>query len=307
MQVGVIGVNFKTAPLEIRETLSRVQTLSPGCAWVHLSTCNRMEIYFSSNNLASTQTNFLNLLREDIVTEFEPYLYSYFGYDCFAHLAKVVSGFDSALIGESEIQRQVKVAYGKSKHLCKELHYLFQKSLFIGKRMRTQFTLPHNRDLKSIAGEIIRLFFPQADRILLIGNSMINRQIYYMLRHRGIKNITLCSRYETDLETGLLPWNERERWSEYPITVCAAKDVNYLITSGAPKERRLILDLGIPRNVDPQIGRNPHVRLFNIDELTAMHKNHIPLELCSVAMEELTERLYTRFMQKKIIPLAMEA
>ncbi len=91
MRVGVVGINFKTSPLEIREKLAKAchycfsaQALSPKReGTVLLSTCNRTEIYFSAEDLAEAHSDILNVLREFIDAPFEQKLYSFFGPDCF--------------------------------------------------------------------------------------------------------------------------------------------------------------------------------------------------------------------------------
>src|SRR5438132_1115680 len=119
MRVGILGTNFKTASLGVREALSLAcQKKMPAFseivrkyACVILSTCNRVEIYFSAPDLAEAHSEILQVLKEEIQTPFEHQLYSYFGLDCFMHLAHVTAGLDSAIVAESEIQRQVKTSY----------------------------------------------------------------------------------------------------------------------------------------------------------------------------------------------------
>ena len=113
-----------------------------------LSTCHRTEIYFSALNLAEAHSEILQVLRREIALAFEHELYSYFGFDCFLHLGYVVSGLDSVIIAESEIQRQVKVAYEEVQWyypLPSCLHFLFQKSLKIGKEKRGNILLSQGK------------------------------------------------------------------------------------------------------------------------------------------------------------------
>ncbi|MFQ5677494.1 MAG: hypothetical protein ACE5G1_16515 [bacterium] len=200
MRVGVIGINHKLADLKLRECFAKIchqrfRSCRFTCtehSFVLLNTCNRTEVYFSSEILAETHSYILNILRRDlhdIEEKFDQKLYSYFGHDCFYHLARVTSGLDSAIAAETEIQGQVKTAYEKVLEyfqLPREMHYLFQKSLKIGKRIRTD--LPLGRGLPDIEHAIMNAGFhifdnPEKARLLIIGEScpFLTRKILRIL------------------------------------------------------------------------------------------------------------------------------
>lgn len=175
MRVGVLGINHKLAGLELRELLAKIcyRRLHPGQSthgehsFVLLSTCNRTEVYFSSANLAETHSYLLSILRNDVNEDFDQKLYSYFGQDCLLHLCRVTAGLDSAIIAETEIQGQVKSAYELAQEfhvLPFELHYLFQKSLGIAKKVRT--VLPTKPGLPDVGQAIF-----QTGQHLLKGSS----------------------------------------------------------------------------------------------------------------------------------------
>src|SRR3984957_2397898 len=153
MRVGVIGINAKSSELSLREHLAKATVKLFGAealdalqfGFLFLSTCHRTEIYFSSLDLAATHSVILQLLRQEIDLPFEHNLYSYFGDECFTHLAKVVAGLDSVILGEGEIQRQVKRAYETAqvyRKLPAPLHFLFQKSFKIAKELRSSDFFP---------------------------------------------------------------------------------------------------------------------------------------------------------------------
>lgn len=138
LRIGVIGLNHKTAHLALRETFARAALRlqnEMGLFFPHativLSTCNRTEIYFSSPDLSECHSELLSFLRSEHLDEpFEHRLYSYFGIDCLSHLCLVASGLDSAIVAETEIQRQVKMSYLRSSEraqLPSSLHFLFKK------------------------------------------------------------------------------------------------------------------------------------------------------------------------------------
>src|SRR3989304_3124875 len=126
MRIGVLGINHKSASLDVREAVARAShAIAADFSAVLLSTCNRTEIYFSEDDLAGAHSQILHELKSRIGISFEHALYAYFGEDCFFHLAAVTAGLDSGLLGESEIQRQVKAAYQAATGLSSPLHFLF--------------------------------------------------------------------------------------------------------------------------------------------------------------------------------------
>src|SRR3984885_11438474 len=190
MRIGVLGINFKSGEIHIREfvsqacqkKISRLTDVARKYACVVLTTCNRVEIFFSAPDLAEAHSELLHLLKEEIPIAFEHKLYSYFGCDCFMHLAQVTSGLDSAIVAESEIQRQVKLAYEQTLlyyPLPSSMHYLFQKSLKLGKEIRSSlsFSQPQvtiAKILFEISEQILKDLTDTP--LLFIGNSEINRR-----------------------------------------------------------------------------------------------------------------------------------
>lgn len=267
LRIGVIGISFKTADLALREAVARgAESLSGNRAvffshpTVLLSTCNRTEIYFSSEDLTAAHSDVLALLRSQIDVPFEHRLYSYFGMDCFFHLSRVASGLDSAVLAETDIQRQVKVAYTESKiALPGSLHYVFQKALKIGKNVRSEYKMATT--LYGTLWQNAVEFFGdlRQQRILLVGYSEINRGLISFLSHKGIHQVTLCTRAGVE---GAVDRDELRRWREYDWIICATKADGYLIRGNSDR-RHLIFDLSVPRVVDPDVGAT----LYNIEEI----------------------------------------
>ncbi len=282
LRVGVIGINHKTADLSLRESIARgaesfsgERGLFSGYPTVVLSTCNRTELYFASDDLAQAHSALLAILRKQIAETFEQRLYSYFGIDCFAHLCAVASGLDSAILGETEIQRQVKVAYAKACSLIQlpsPLHYVFQKSLKVGKEIRSELKMA--RDSPTLFGMMWQIASekwssPKEKTILLVGNSEINRGFAAFLMHKGIEQFTLCTRDPDSLRLEGVRVGCRKLladWASYDWIVCASRAEDYLIRGKGAKEH-LIFDLSVPRNVDPEVGLSPLMALWNIEQV----------------------------------------
>lgn len=297
MRIGVVGINHKLADLKLREKLAKAcqkrfgasQSVHCDHHFIVLSTCNRTEVYFSSDDLPGTHSYLLSILRLDVEEEFDHKLYSYFGVDCFAHLSKVASGLDSAIIAETEIQGQVKVAYENAivyRELPKELHFLFQKSLGIAKRIRTDLQLGRGMpDLEHAIFQTGRHFFPVPEeaRILFVGASGINQKILGFLKNKNLSKITLCNRSEKharDLASKhnieVLNWDRLNTWHHYDWIIFGTKSPEYLISRFDICEysikEKLVMDLCVPRNVDPKLGQNAKITLLNIDQINRLLK-----------------------------------
>ncbi len=289
MRIGILGINFKSAEIGIREfvskacqkRISRFSDTARKYACVVLSTCNRAEIYFSAEDLSEAHSELLNVLREEIPVPFEHKLYAYFGPDCFMHLATVTSGLDSAIIAESEIQGQVKTAYEQTLlhySLPSCMHYLFQKSLKLGKEIRSSLSFSQNqvtiaKILFDISQQILN---KEPVSVLFIGNSEINRRVIAYFKRKGIEKISLCTRsllsakeLASKEKLSLVPWDELMSWREYPLVICGTNASHHIVSHpNSEMKARLIFDLGVPRNVDPSLSH--HLTLLNMEELSGI-------------------------------------
>ena len=284
MNIGVLGISHKSADLALREHVARAchRLFSYALPIVTLSTCNRSEIYFSGEDVAEIHTLLFKELREEITLPFEHALYAYFGRECFGHLALVTAGLDSAILAESDIQRQVKLAYAAAsseRTLSSMLHFLFQKALKLGKEIRSTSKLfALNTQIEASIFEYVQSFFVQPMSILFIGNSEINRKIIRYFSRRGHKEMTLCTRssegaeaFALDHGISLRGWDAVKEWGDYQLVICGTHAEEYLVV---PTEKRvctsLIFDLSVPRVVDPVLDDHPCIRVLNIDDLNGM-------------------------------------
>jgi len=334
MRVGVIGVNHKLANLKLRDLLAKVCQDLFGLKhfpqqhhFVLLSTCNRTEIYFSSDNLTETHCYILSMLRKELDKDFDQHLYSFFRHDCFLHLSRVAAGLDSAIVAETEIQGQVKDAYqaalNAGRQLPKELHYLFQKALKNGKMVRQK--LPINRGIHNVEHaiwEIGKQLFkpPLQSKILLVGTSEINYRVLRFLKRRGIPKITICNRTNQKAHEWafkhsiqMLPWERFEEWKQYDWVILGTKSSNHLISvdqiSRIPS-KKLFFDLSVPRNLDPLIDYAPDCIVYNIDRIhQVLNRKQQKISHFIEKGEELilsaTQLQNMRFLEKEqgIIPL----
>jgi glutamyl-tRNA reductase len=277
-KIGVIGLNFKTADLSFREQIANgAASLSGERArfFLHptvlLSTCNRTEIYFSAEDLSRAHGDLLAFLRMQIAVPFEHRLYSYFGVDCFTHLCRVTAGLDSAILAESEIQRQVKTSYAASARclqLPAPLHYAFQKALKIGKAVRTCF--PQTCAQPTLARTIWGLMRegPWPRQILFVGNSELNRQMIRYFHQKHVGAMTLATREPGAVQVPGCFVASRSilaEWPRFDAIICASTASGYLIQGGSDRFHWLF-DLSVPRTVDPNLCA-PLAAHYNIEEI----------------------------------------
>lgn len=288
MMVAVLGINHKLCNLNLREKVAKAvakhlhpKSIYLGFSFVLLSTCNRVEIYFSSEDLSWAHSVLLQILRSEIDGPFEHFLYSYFHYDCFCHLVHVTLGLDSAIIKETEIQGQVKLAYKEAlfhRSLAKELHFMFQKTFKIAKEMRTHFFESSNTiSLNSvIKNRYIEFALKENEPILFVGASKINCALieYFKVHH-------VTSLYLTNRSKRLIPidgvkeidWNNKIEWLRFKVIIIATKSPQYLLNEyhfQNIQDSKLLFDLSVPRNVDPLLKRHDNIKLLNIDDLASL-------------------------------------
>lgn len=313
MQVGVVGINHKSSSLALRERLARAfqKEFQSASNLILLSTCNRTELFFCAQSLAGKQIEILAKLRSQISGSFEHALYSYFGQDCFHHLGKVISGIDSAILGESDIQRQAKLAYEAARnrgHLSHELHYLFQKGLKIGKEMRTSFLLtkkgvPLPLAIQSIVEGNQKII--KNCRVLFVGNSSINRQLMVFFKQKGCHQLTLCTR----MKQGEFPtpkvihWDKLSEWNCYDIVLCGTNHDRFVIDKAGKNIGDILLfDLSVPRNINPSLAIHPKLTLYNIDqigEIARKKKDEKEILLCENVIEKAVERQIKLFKERR--------
>lgn len=295
MRIGVLGINHKLANLKLRELLAKACQKRFGSEisihgnqqFIFLTTCNRTEIYFCSDDLASTHTYLLNIFRNEVEEEFDQKLYSYFGKDCFHHLSRVTSGLDSAIVAETEIQGQVKNAYEKAtqySRLPEEIHYLFQKALKIGKKVRSTYLLKSGlpdieHAIYNAGHHLFKHHILQA-KILFVGVSDINQKILHFFRGKNLWDMTLCNRTKENAlnlantyKLKTLEWENISEWHRFDWIIFGTKSPQHLISCNelpTVVNQKLIIDLSVPRNVDPTLAKHPGILLLNIDQINRM-------------------------------------
>lgn len=258
-----------------------------------LSTCNRVEIYAVANHpifealeafLAEVQGFSLEML--DFST-----CYRLRDEAAITHLFRVAAGLDSVVLGEPQILGQVTDAYSTArKHntVGKILSRLFQSAIYAGKRTRTETTISHNpASISSVAVNLIAETFPNLNEaeILIIGAGEMAELAVEALRKRGANHLTVANRTLARAQELAQRWEARAASLESLSTLLAQADV-VLTSTGAPHVilspsllkpaldtrpyRPLVLmDIAVPRDVDPNVTALPNVSLYDMDTLAA--------------------------------------
>jgi glutamyl-tRNA reductase len=299
----LLGVSHRTAPVELRERLdfssrdlgAAVEALAtrPSAAEsVVLSTCNRSEIYVASSDLTLARRDIVEFLSEyhELPPDtFAPHLFAYDDGAAARHLFRVAAGLDSLVIGEPQILGQVKDAFQTAAgRRCTGpmLSKLFQWSFNVGKRVRTETTLGEGAVSVSFAAvALARKIFGRLEgrKVLVIGAGEISTLTAQHLKAQGVAEIVITSRTAAHAQSladavggRAVPWNEMITGLGSADIVITATGAQRPILSRAQVEavtgrRRpdplFIIDVAVPRDVEPEVGDIEQVFLYNVDDL----------------------------------------
>lgn len=299
----IIGVNHRTCPVAVRErlafaasevehALSRVRCEALASEAVLLSTCNRTELYAYAGNHEKIELAFLSLAAEKsgfARHDLKLHLYSLAGDRAVAHLFEVASGLDSLVVGESEILGQVKEAFRLAQgpgNLGGPLYSLFERSFRAAKRVRSQTGIARWAvSVASVAAGLARKVLGELaeKRALVIGVGEMGEKILAHLVEAGCLRVEIASRNLARVSelagrfgAEVIAYDEwPQRLSEIDILMTSSAARHILVTrehvEGCLRKRRhkplLIVDIAVPRNVDPAVGELADVYLYNIDDL----------------------------------------
>jgi glutamyl-tRNA reductase len=305
MEIVLVGLNFRTAPVEVREKVSFSAEQAQQAAeelraqgileeTLVLSTCNRSEVYgvhaTANRESAGALSSFLSKFHSVQPDKLNPSLYHHYDHDVVRHLFRVSAGLESMLLGEAEILGQVREAYLRA-HECHVtgpvLNRLFQGALEIGKRVRAETELGTRPMGVASAGIKLaeRIFGKLNERTaLVLGAGTISEQVVSQLRDRNIGNLYLSNRSREKAEEfaqqykgKVIEWGQWDTALKLPDVIVSAVGVqDALLTRtmiepamAARGNRALFLmDLGLPRNIEPSVAELYNVYLYTMDDLT---------------------------------------
>ncbi|WP_409301996.1 glutamyl-tRNA reductase [Peribacillus sp. SCS-155] len=303
MHILTVGLNYKTAPVEIREKLSfneaeladAMKALSNKKSILEniiVSTCNRTEIYAVADQLHTARyyiKEFLSEWFEIDQKEFSPFLFIYEGDGAVEHLFHVTCGLNSMVLGETQILGQVRSSFmlaQQEQTIGTVFNHLFQQALTLAKKAHAETEINTNAVSVSYAAvELAKKIFGSLSgkNVLILGAGKMGELAIQNLYSNGADHITVINRtFEKAVALA-------ERFSGHARQLqelqCALIETDILITSTGSKDfvvthemmdsvnklRKgrpiFMVDIAVPRDLDPKLAKNDNVFLYDIDDL----------------------------------------
>lgn len=333
MTLLALGINHKTAPVALRERVTFTpDTLDEALnsllaqpmvqGGVVLSTCNRTELYLSveqQENLQEQLVRWLCDYHQLGEEEVRNSLYWHHGNDAVSHLMRVASGLDSLVLGEPQILGQVKKAFSDSQRghsLSSELERMFQKSFSVAKRVRTETDIGASAVSVAFAAcTLARQIFESLStvNVLLVGAGETIELVARHLREHNVKKLMIANRTreraqvladEVNAEVIALA-DIDARLVEADIIISSTASPLPIIGKGmverALKARRnqpmLLVDIAVPRDVEPEVGKLPNAYLYSVDDLqNIIEKNMAQRKAAAVQAETIVVQESSEFM-----------
>jgi len=316
MNLFCLGLSHHTADVATREQFAGSATAESilrqtGCAEaLLLATCNRVEVYSVSQKRVSTDEIARCLTRRiDIDTnDYAPPFYRYEAEKCVQHLFRVASGLDSMVVGESEILGQAKKAYESARTsgaVGPYLHRLFQRAFRVAKQVRTHTDIARGAvSVGSVAVDLAqRIFGKLSDcKVLVLGAGETSERTARALISRGVTDLRVSNRSRdraVDLAQAV-----GGRTVSFDEWAAQCREIDILITSTASETPLLtpeklapmlrerldrplfIIDIAVPRDVDPGVNEMGGVYLYDIDSLQSVAEQSLALRRQQVAAAE---------------------
>lgn len=314
MYILLVGLNHKTAPVEVRERLAfnseassdalkRLKRRYPNGEFVLLSTCNRVELYAAVEKSSELSPDdvaaFLAELRGVDFDGFRKHLYVMRDQQAVRHLLTVTSSLDSMVIGENQISSQVRESYSiacDAESTGKILNHLFHNAFSVSKKVFTHTSIGSRRvSIAGVAVDLAKQLFDdiKSSKIVVLGAGEMGELLVEHFCHIKCSDITVVNRTRhrgcsVALRHGVKAagWDELEsELLEANIVVAASANDGYLFDrksfSKIMSKRRgktlLAVDITVPRSFDPDINKLEGVYLYSIDDLSQVIEENIKL------------------------------
>jgi len=308
MSLTLVGVNYKTAPIELREKIAisrddlpgttRALAALPGVTeCMIVSTCNRVELLAAVESPQTDITAFLHRqfgLDRDLLA---PHIYEQRDQDAVRHLFRVAASLDSMVVGEPQILGQVKEAFAVARAsgtIAGQLEHLLQSAFAAAKKVRTETEIGSNSvSIASVAVDLARKIFGslQGRTVFLVGAGKMSELAARHLVQQGAGTILVTNRTQARAEHMAEAF--KGRVIPYDQMYDAAADADIVISStGAPHpifrkehgqrfmQRRknrpmFFIDIAVPRDVDAAMGKLEGIFVYDIDDLQAVAAAHL--------------------------------
>ena len=308
-EIHLVGINHKTSKVSDRERFivddSNIIYLNDYLksklgkkisGFIGLSTCNRTEIYYYGDK--GIDKDVLKLTKEALnISDIpENNFYIYGGLKAFEHMCRVCCGIDSQVVGEQEIFGQFKNAYNSAKAfkiVGKELMIYVEKVFEITKKVRTDTKIGVNPlSVSGLSFNLVKEIFesPENKQVLVIGGGDLAKSIIKNLFEKGLRSISAINRtikeikISEDFSVIPMPLNLVHREIiNADIIICSTSSLTPIIGKGAVENAfknrgnrpMMIIDLAVPRNVEPEIEALELVYLFSIDDIEKISQDNL--------------------------------
>ena len=302
MSLLVLGLDHRTAPVDLRERLSVERDQLPDALRqlseyvpqsAIISTCNRTEVYVYDPDdigLVGRVGNFMIGYSGVPGPELERHVYQLWETDCVSHLFRVAGGLESMIVGERQILGQVRAAFSAASqggYTKSPLTRVFHSALRAGRRVHRETSIgQHSRSVSRAAVQLARGMFDRLDdrSALVIGAGDAGRMVARALADAGVRRITVTNRTQwraeelaqtlggvatpfADLPQALADADLVISSTGSPGYVVDAAMVSEALNSRQSAQPMLMIDIAVPRDIDPAAGDFERVRLFDIDAL----------------------------------------
>lgn len=347
MHLIVVGLNHKTANVEIREKCCLAQDKNAVAlsmlndypfinGSVVLSTCNRVEIYVSTPDVQEGFDNVISFLQTYLsvsLDEINTFFYKKNCEQAVVHLFKVASGIDSMIIGEYQIQGQVRDAYYLSCDLKKTDNYLnklFQMAINGGKRVRSETEIGKGFiSVASLAVELIKQVFDNltAINILIVGAGKVAGLTASSLQELNVCQFFITNRSKekaeelaTQIQGTVIDYQKRyEMIPEMDVVIVSTGADEYTIVydevckqnSFFLDKTKLFIDLSVPRNVDSKINEINNCMVYSIDDINKMIDINVTKRTKEIVraekiLTEVSEEYYQWYNKQEVVPMMLE-
>jgi glutamyl-tRNA reductase len=308
MKFHLIGVNHKTAPVEVRERLAIPESHLPEAITrlaqhpgvdegFILSTCNRVEVLARTSNGAADLRGFLREYFRLNPADYEEHLYEYREGEAIHHLFRVTSSLDSMVVGEPQILGQVKEAYATARAVGavhSHLDLLVTRAFAVAKRVRTETAVGSSAvSVASVAVELAKKIFGslQGKHVYLVGAGKMSELAARHLVAHGAESVFVANRTYDRAKELASRFQGQAILFEQLYETCDRADI-VITSTGAPhaifrrehgelflarrKNRPMFfIDIAVPRDVDPALNRLDGIFVYDIDDLQQAVSSHV--------------------------------
>ena len=345
MHLILVGLNHKTASVSMRERLYFAETVVMDAyskltafpsikSCVLLSTCNRIEIYAASMDIDSCFNDieqFIESFHGITRDEFLPHVYRKHCDDAVSHLFKVAASLDSMVVGEYQIQGQLRDAYtfasenGYTNNLTNKI---FQTAIQVGKAIRSETGIGKGSvSIASVAVDLVQELFKdnQSYSLLIIGAGKMAALAAQNLSQLKECKVSVCNRTQEKAQelalrfkANIIAYDDRfKAIQENDIIIVSTGAEDYIISKddisklNTVKSKKFFVDISVPRNIDPAINELDNIFLYSVDDLQNVITANIgkrsgEIEKAEKIIDKIALEYYEWYAKQEIMPIMQQ-